>query len=263
MDRNRHFTQTVFLTLHFALLCMVLCLSGGCEESIVNSPPVAAGPEPVLTNVADLEVVAEAVGNALDETAYPAPEVAGEAFEAESGDVEVKMAVEAGPTAIAVEGIVKADAGGVVQEIFAESSQPMAEKGSEKEAATELAGEIGLEYPVPAASLGFGNNGPAPAIDLDKMHIADVLLLSADAKAAGGNEEIRPSTAESGVRAEEAEPKGFAAKFILSPCGAVVGFARRHGFISSAAIVFVVGLIVIKKKKLSFSNPWRRMSSGR
>ena len=93
MDRNRHFAQTALLTLHLALLCMVLCLSGGCEEAIVNSPPVSAGSEPAITVAADLEVVAEAIGNALGEPAYPAPEVAGEGFKAETGDVKVEMAV--------------------------------------------------------------------------------------------------------------------------------------------------------------------------
>ncbi len=269
MDRNRHFSQTVLLTLHLALLCIVLCLSGGCEKAIVNSPPVAAGPEPVLTTVADLEVVAEAFGNALDETAYPAPEVAVEEFEAETGDVEVEMVVEADPVAIAAEEIAKADGAGAVQEILAESSQPMAEEGFEKEAAAELAERIGLKYPIPATSLEFGNNEPEPAVDLDKLHIADVLLLSEETKPAEGYEEIQPSTesgtdeAGSEVPAEEAEPKGFAAKFILTPCGAVAGFARRHGFITGAAIVFVAGLIVVKKRKLSFSNLWHRTTSGR
>ncbi|MCD6392462.1 MAG: hypothetical protein J7M40_03045 [Planctomycetes bacterium] len=269
MDRNRHFAQTVLLTLHLALLCLVLCLSGGCEEAIVNGPPVAAGPEPVIAAVADLEVVAEAVGNALDETAYPGPEVAGEDFEAETDDAEVEMAVEADPVAIAVEGIVKADDAGVVQEIFAESAQPMAEDCSEKEATAELAERIGLGYPIPAMSLGLGADEPDPAADLDKMHIADVLLLAEDTKPAQGYEEIQPSTASgtdeagSEAPAEEAKPKGFAAKFILTPCGAVAGFARRHGFLTGAAIVFVAGLIVVKKRKLSFSNPWRRWNSGR
>lgn len=263
MDRNRHFTQTVLLTLHFALLCIVLCLSGGCEEAIVNSPPVAAGPEAVITTVADLEVIAEAVGNTFGETAYPAPEVAGEEFEAESGDVEVKIVVEADPVAIAVEEIAKVDDVGAVQEIVAESFRSMVEEAFEKEATAELAERIDLEYPIPAPSLDLVAGAPAPAVDLDKMHIADVLLLSEDDKLAGGNEEIQPSTAEGGVPAEEAEPKGFTAKFILTPCGAVVGFAWRHGFISGVVIVLVVGLIVVKKRKLSFSNLWRRMSSGR
>ena len=269
MDRTRHSAQTVLLTLHLALLCLVLCLPAGCEEAIVSGPQVAAGPEPAVTADVDIEVVAEAVGNALGETAYPSPEEAVEEVEADTGDVKLEAAAEADLVAIAVEGIVKADPAGAVQEIFAESTQPMPEEDSEKEAAAELAERIGMEYPILAISLELGNNEPDPAADLDKMHIADVLLLAEDAKPVQGYEEIQPSTAsgtdeaEGEVPAQEAEPKGFAAKFILTPCGAVAGFARRHGFITGAAIVFVAGLIVVKKRKLSFSNPWRRTTSGR
>lgn len=257
MDRNRHFTRTVPLTLHLALLCLVLCLSAGCEEAIINGPQVAAGPEPAVTAAVDLEVVAEAVENALGETAYPSPE----------------EAAEAGPVVIAVEDIVKADPAGAVQEILAESAQPMPEEASEKEAAAELAERIGLEYPIPASSLELGADEPDPAADLDKMHIADVSLLAEDAKPAQGHEEIQPAKQESAansmdeaegeVPAQEAESKGFAAKFILTPCIAVAGFAKRHWFILGTAVLFVAGLIVIKKKKLSFSGPWRRTNSGR
>lgn len=294
MDRNSHFTKTVSLTLHLALLCLMLCLSAGCEEAIVNGPQIAAGPEPAVTAAADIEVVAEAVENALGETAYPLPEEAAERgpvvvavadtanadpaepageVEAETGDVKVEMAAEADPVAIAVEETAKADPAGAVQEILAESAQPMAEEASEKEAAAELAEKIGLEYPIPAMSLELGADEPDSAADLDKMHIADASLLAEDAKPAQGHEEIQPAKqestasstdeAEGEVPAQEAESKGFAAKFILTPCSAVVGFVRRQWFIFGAAVLFVAGLIVIKKNKLSFTGPWRRGNSGR
>ncbi len=272
MDRNSHFTKTVSLTLHLALLCLVLCLSSGCEEAIVNGPPVAA----------DLEAVADAVENTLGEAAYPLPEEAveqepvgigaadiakadpagpGEEFEAETGNVKVETATEADPI-VAVQGI------------FAESAQPVAEDDSAKGAAAELAERIGLDYPIPTTSPGLAYNKSDASIDLDKMHIADILLLSEEnAKPATGHEDIEPAEQESAASgmdeadgeepAEEGEPKGFAAKFILTPCGAVAGFAGKHWFISGAAVVCVVGLMVVKKKKLSFSNSWRRMNSGR
>lgn len=298
MDRNRHSTNTVLLTLHLALLCLVLCLSAGCEEAIVNGPQVVAGPEPAVTAAADLEVVAEAVENTLAETAHPTPEEApaqepvvvavadtanaepagpAEAVEAETGDVKVEVAGEADPVVIAVEDIAKANPAGVVQKILAESAQPMPEEASEKEAAAELAERIGLEYPIPTPSLELGADKQNSAADLDKMHIADASLLAEDAKPAQGHEEIQPAKQEAGqesvakgtdqaqgkVPAQEAESKGFAARFILTPCSAVAGFAKRHWFIFGAAVLFVAGLIVIKKNKLSFTGLRRRMNSDR
>ena len=294
MDRNSHSTKTVPLTLHLALLCLVLCLSAGCEEGIVSGPPLAAGPEAAVTRAADLEVVAEAVENALCETAHPVPEDAAEQdavvvvaadtadadpagstgeFAAETGDAELEVATEADPVVIAVEDTAKADPAGAVQEILAESAQPMQDEASEKEAAAELAERIGLEYPIPAMSLELGADEQDAAADLDKMHIADVSLVAEDAKPARGHEEIQPAKQESAansrnevegeVPAQEAKSKGFAARFILTPCSAVVGFAKRRGFILGAAVLFVAGLIVIKKNNVSFTSLWRRMNSGR
>jgi hypothetical protein len=240
MDRNRHFTKTARLSLHFALLCVVLCLSGGCEEAMVDGPPIGAGPEPAVT-VADLAVVTEAIENALAEMVCPSPE---EAAEAEPVVIAVEETAKAGPV------------GAVVRQILAESAQPMPEEASEKEAAAELAERIGLEYPIPALSLELGAAEPDAAADLDKMHIADASLLAEDAKPAQGHEEIQPAKQEAGSR-------GFAAKFVVTPCNAVAGFAMRHGFISGVAVVFVAGLIITNKKKLSFSGLWRRMNPGR
>lgn len=118
----------------------------------------------------------------------------------------------------------------------------------------------------------MGADEPDPAADLDKMHIADVSLLAADAKPAQGYEEIQPAEqefaasgtdeAQGEMPAQEAESKGFVAKFVLTPCIAVAGFAGRHRFILGAAVVIIAGLIVTKKKR-SFSGAWRRWNSGR
>ncbi len=252
MDRNRHSTRTVPLTLHLALLCLVLCLPAGCEEAIVNSP----------------QFVVETVGNALGEMVFPSPEESPEADPEVIAVEETAKADPAGPTEA-----IEVDPVGAVQKILAESARPMAERASEKEAAAELAERTGLEYPIPAPSLELVADEPAPAADLDKMHIADASLLAEDAKPAQGHEEIQPAKqestasgtdeAEGEMPAQEAESKGFAAKFVLTPCSAVAGFARRHGFIFGAAVVIIAGLIVTNKKKLSFSGVWRRWNFGR
>ncbi len=268
MDRNRHSARTVLLTLHLALLCLVLCLPAGCEEAIVNSPQVAAGPEPAVTAASDLEAVAEAVENALGEMVFPSPEEAAEADPVVIVVEETAKADPAGPTEA-----IEVDPVGAVREILAESARPMAEEASEKEAAAELAKRIGLEYPIPAPSLELGADEPDPAADLDKMHIADVSLLAADAKPAQGYEEIQPAEQEfaaSGTNEAQGEmptqkagSKGFAAKFVLTPCSAVAGFAGRHRFILGAAVVIIIAGLIVTKKKRSFSGAWRRWNSGR
>jgi len=319
MDRNNHFAAVTPALLCLVSLCLLFCLVAGCERAVVRSAPPPVELDRPDTAGVRLEVVAEAVGNALDKTDCAEPdnnrgdEVVAAVWDSEDIGRTMPAAATENPVeiaeitpevvslgdmvAISVEDSLKPEAAATddpvdiskmppetagpegsvvvsavetaptdpvepVREIFAGTVQAEPVELNEQEAAGEPAKELGLEYPVPIETTELPAKEQQDTADLGDIHIADIPLLANDGAVVSGGDLIQPQgrqdspdagtdhTAE--TTGKKPASKGFAAKYLLRPIGAVLGFATRHFLILGAAAFCIFALLTFKKERMFF-----------
>ena len=235
MDRKNHPTKSLLSTWCLVSLCALFCLLAGCEEGMVDGPEIAAAPDMTETPGADLEAVAKAVENTFAEADTLEPEDV-------AGREEVVAIAEESATP------------DPVVAILADTFDTEPETLTEEQALADLEKEFGLKDPIPTKGAELTPDQANSETLLDKIHIADALLLAANGKTIEGQEEIQESE-------QGAKSKGFVDKVFVTPGSTVLKFAGRHFMIVGVAVFCVVVWIAVKKKKLRPAGPRRRTNS--
>ena len=225
------------------------------QEAVVTIAEEIAMPDPAQEILAEAGTqepepvtVQEPVVVIAEESAKaePAQETLAEAGTLEPEDVAGQEAVVAIAEEIATPDPVAA--------ILADTFDTEPETLTEEQALADLEKEIGLKDPIPTKSAELTPDPADSAAVLDKIHIANALLLAANGKTIEGQEDIQESE-------QDAKSKGFVDKVFVTPGNAVLKFAGRHFIIVGAAVFCVVVLIAVKKKKLRPAGPRRRTDS--
>ncbi len=225
------------------------------RKAVVANAEESATPDPAqetLTEADTLEpedvAVQEEVAVIAEEIATPDPaqETLAEADTLEPEDVAGQEEV----VAIAEESATPDP----VVAILADTIDTEPETLTEEQALADLEKKIGLKDPIPTKIAELTPDPADSAAVLDKVHIADALLLAANGKTIEGQEEIQES-------AKDSKPKGFVDKVSVTPGSTVLKFARRHFIILLAAVLCVASLMVVRKKKLLSGDPRHRTNS--